>query len=78
MINLYDSETGELFGEISEEQFQFLVDQLEEESLEDQDYAITAMTIAYFGEQGADAFLIELLQSALGEREEVVIRWVRA
>ena len=78
MINLYDNETGEQYGELNDEQFQFLVDQLEEESLEDRDYAITAMTIAYFEEQGADSYLVELLKTALSDREEVVVRWSRS
>jgi hypothetical protein len=78
MINLYDNETGEQYGAINDDQFQFLVDQLEEESLEDRDYAITAMTIAYLAEQGADACLVEVLQTALSDREEVVVRWARS
>jgi processive 1,2-diacylglycerol beta-glucosyltransferase len=77
MVKLYDQATGELLGTVSDGQFQFLVDQLEEESLEDRDYAITPMTIAYFESQGADPDLIALLRRALGSREEVIVRWSR-
>ena len=37
MIQLRKKETGELIGEITEELLGFLVDELEEESLEDRD-----------------------------------------
>jgi hypothetical protein len=52
MVNLYIQETGEFTGRITEEQFQFLVDQLEEETLEDRDYAITPMTVDFLVAQG--------------------------
>lgn len=75
MIKLYNNETEELIGTISEAQLQFLEDQLEEESLEDQDYEIEAMTLAYFEEQGIDQQLLSLLRQALGDKEQLIIRW---
>jgi hypothetical protein len=75
MIKLYNNETGELIGDISEAQLQFLKDQLEEESLEDQDYAIEGMTLAYFEELGIDSQLLALLRGALGEKTQIIIRW---
>lgn len=75
MTQLYDNETGELIGTISDTQLQFLKDQLEEESLEDQDYAIEGMTLAFFEAQGIDAELLKLLRGALGKKEQILIRW---
>ena len=40
MIHLKNKETGAPLGDITEEQLQFLVDQLEEESETDADYYI--------------------------------------
>jgi hypothetical protein len=77
VAKLYDNVSGALLGEITQDQLQFLVDQLEEESLEDKDYAITAMTLAYFQELGADPDLLKMLSQALGDKDEVVIRWAR-
>jgi processive 1,2-diacylglycerol beta-glucosyltransferase len=77
MVKLYDNTSGVLLGEITPEQLQFLIDQLEEESLEDKDYAITPMTLAYFQELGADTDLVKLLSQALGAKDELVIRWAR-
>jgi hypothetical protein len=77
VAKLYDNVSGALLGEITQDQLQFLIDQLEEESLEDKDYAITAMTLAYFQELGADPDLLKMLSQALGDKDEVVIRWER-
>ena len=78
MINLYNKTTGAMLGSLTEAQLQFLIDQLEEESVEDTDYAITPMTLAYFEEQGVDPGLQAMLRQALGEGEEVIIVWSRA
>jgi hypothetical protein len=76
MIQLFNKRTGEPIGPLNESQLKFLVDQLEEESLEDQDYAITSMTLDYFEEINADADLIKMLREALGSKDEIVIVWM--
>ena len=75
MITIYEKETGIEVGKITQEHLQFLISQLEEEYIGDQDYAISSMLLAYFSEKNADPELIDVLQKALGEREEVIICW---
>ena len=75
MINLREKETDKELGSISEAQFQFLVDQLEEESMEDNDYAISKTMLDYFESQGADPELVSLLRNALAGRDEMDIVW---
>ena len=77
MIKLYDLQTKTLIGEISEAQLSFLADQLEEESLEDQDYYLNQATLDMFEQAGGDAGLIALLRQAMGDREEMDISWER-
>ncbi len=77
MIELFNNKTGELIGEITREQLQFLIDAMEEESLEDHDYSITAMELMSFEGDGADPALLALLRGALGDQNELVIRWKR-
>lgn len=77
MIKVFNAKSDALLGTLAEDQLQFLADNLEEESLEDQDYAITAMTLAYFQELGADPALLDMLRQALGDEDELVIRWER-
>ena len=75
---LYKNTTDVLLGEISGKQLQFLIDYLEEEFLEDRDYAITNLTLDYLSARGADPDLIALLRQALGDSEEITIIWKRA
>lgn len=77
MINLREKGTDKPLGQISEEQLQYLIDHLEEEWLEDQDYAITPLLLQVFEEQGADPALVSLLRDALGSRAEIEIVWSR-
>ena len=71
MILLYSQ-----VGELSEEQLDFLVDNLEEEWPEDRDYFINRSMLDMLKQRGADPGLIRMLTQALGDREEVDILWV--
>lgn len=75
MIQLFDNSTGEPLGTIDREELKFLIDQLEEEGAEDQDYFINSATLEMFEEEGCPHNLLGLLQEGLGEREEMEIRW---
>lgn len=77
MIEILDKQTGRSLGTLSDEQFQFLSDQLEEESATDDDYYLNRTTVDLLEEQGADPALVSLLRTALGTAEETDIRWRR-
>ena len=78
MIQLRDKETGALLGDITEEQLQFLIDHLEEESEEDNDYYLDQATLNMLKEKGLDASILKLLQDALGDRKDLEIEWLRS
>jgi len=77
MVQLFNAETGEHIGEISQAQLEFLVAQMEEEHPDDQDYYLNADLLEAWREQGADPALIDLLYSAMAGREELNIRWAK-
>lgn len=77
MVRLYDKATDAELGTITDDQLQFLADKLEEESAGDDDYYINRTTVHILEQEGGDAELISVLRSALGEREEIDIRWER-
>ena len=77
MIQLRDKETGRILGSITEDQLQFLVDQLEEESDADTDYFLNTATLDMFAENAIDPVLLTLLREALGDRQEMEIEWLR-
>lgn len=75
MIDVYNKATNELLGSITEADLQVLVDALEEESSDDQDYYIDAATIDVIGDGRATDHLLLVLRKALGNAESVDIRW---
>ncbi len=77
MIRIYDEASGAVFGTITEAQLQALMGQLEEESLEDTDYYINQATVDMLADKKVDPELVAFLRKALGEREDMDIRWAR-
>ena len=75
VFQLIDKESGDHVGEISGEQLQFLVDHLEEESVSDQDYFINRPTLDVLEEANMHGELLHLLREALGDRDEMELRW---
>jgi processive 1,2-diacylglycerol beta-glucosyltransferase len=77
MIQILDKQTGQSVGSLTDEQFQFLADNLEEESRQDDDYYLNRATIDLLEEQGAPPELVAVLRTAIGSLEETEIRWQR-
>ena len=77
MIDVYNNETNQLIGSITEADLKVLADHLEEESLEDQDYYIDQATIDVIGDGQATEHLLGVLRKALGSADGVEIRWAR-
>ena len=77
MIDLYNATTNQVLGSITEADLQVLVDALEEESADDQDYYIDAATIDLIADGRATDHLVHLLRTALASADGVDIRWQR-
>ena len=75
MAQIFDKDTGKSLGTITEDQLQFLIDQMEEESDTDQDYYINSDLLSTFKESGIDSDLLAMLENALGDREGMEIEW---
>jgi hypothetical protein len=75
MIDLYINDTNELVGSITEADLRVLVDALEEESGDDQDYWIDKATIDVLGDGRATEHLLNLLRKAVGSSDGVEVRW---
>jgi len=78
MIQLRDKDSGSVLGSVSEDDLQFLIDNLEEESDDDVDYYLNRSTLEIFKEKGASSELLSILENALGDREDMEIEWSRA
>ena len=77
MIKIFNKQTNEFLGRISEADLQFLADHLEEESIHDTDYYIQRETLEQFPNQGASSKLVELLRGGLRNENAIEIRWER-
>jgi hypothetical protein len=75
MIKLYDKEKGQYLGRITDEELQFLIDNLEEESLTDTDYYINRETLELLKEKGMNENFVKLIESAMGGNDEIEIRY---
>ena len=78
MVKLYDKNTGQYLGRIDDDQLQFLMDNLEEESLTDADYYINRVTLDLLKEKGMGQDLARMFEGAMGEGDELEIRYEKA
>ena len=63
-------------GEITEDQLDFLIDNLEEEWADDQDYYLNGQMIDMLEQKGADRALVNLLRGAIDGKEALEFVWV--
>lgn len=72
---LIDKTTGALIGNISDEDMQFLMDYLEEESSRDRDYFIDIATVDMLDGNGASPTMVAMLRLAVGSSDGIDINW---
>jgi len=77
MIDLYVKGSEKKLGSITEADLKILVDGLEEESADDQDYFIDLATIDVLADGRATEHLVRLLREAVGNDPGIEIRWER-
>ncbi len=75
MPRLVRIDTGEDIGQITQEHLSFLVEQLEEENEDDQDYFIDRDTLELLSDNGADPELIAMLEKAMGDDDSMDVAW---
>ncbi|MDE0186413.1 MAG: galactosyldiacylglycerol synthase [Candidatus Poribacteria bacterium] len=75
IFRLVDLEHDQEIGIITENQVQFLIENLEEGGIEDQDYYINEETYDFLAENGCEVELLEMLAEALERRDEIDIRY---
>lgn len=75
MVTLIHERTGQVVGEISEEDFEFLINNLEEEDVDDSDYYIDEPTIEVLRSEGASATLVDVLTRAVAAHGPSELTW---
>lgn len=74
-IRLFNDQTGEYLGDVEEEDIDFLIEQLEEESDEDRAYYINQDTVTMLRSNGASQELLAALERALSAAGEADVTW---
>jgi processive 1,2-diacylglycerol beta-glucosyltransferase len=74
-IRLYNDQTGEFLGDVSEEDVEFLVEQLEEEFEQDRAYYVNRETVTLLREGGASQELLTAIERGLGPSGEADVTW---
>ena len=75
VYRLMDIEHDNEIGVVTEDQLQFLIDNLEEEGFEDQDYYIDPESLSFLAEEGCDEELLAMLTDALEDRINIDVRY---
>jgi hypothetical protein len=75
MPRLTRIDTDVAIGDITDKQLAFLVEQLEEEHEEDDDYFIDRDTLELMADNGGDPELLAMLEKALGDDDSMDIAW---
>ena len=73
MYALYVKSDHRFLGDISDDELKFLVDNLEEESLNDTDYDLSRLTLEYLRGNGLSQRLAAVLDGALGDQDDIEI-----
>ena len=73
MYALYVKSDHRYLGDISDDELKFLVDNLEEESLDDTDYDLSRLTLEYLRGNGLSPRLAQLFDGALGDQDDIEI-----
>lgn len=77
MARLHDKKTRQYLGKISDEDWQFLADNLEEEGLADADYHISPATVDLLKEKGMSKDLARLVENAMGGNKDIEMAYER-
>ena len=75
MPKLIRIDTDTDIGAVTDAQLKFLVEQLEEDHEEDEDYYIDRDTLELMADNGADPELLALLEKAMGDDDHMDIAW---
>ncbi|MCE2393032.1 galactosyldiacylglycerol synthase [Candidatus Poribacteria bacterium] len=75
VYRLIDIEHDNEIGVVTEDQLQFLIDNLEKEGFEDQDYYIDPESLGFLAEEGCDEELLTMLTDALEDKINIDVRY---
>jgi processive 1,2-diacylglycerol beta-glucosyltransferase len=76
MVKLRDKGTGADLGSISDEELQYIIDQMDEDSPDDTDYHISRAVLSTMKAVAAPSSLTDLLETSMGDRDGFDVEWL--
>jgi hypothetical protein len=77
MVKIFELDTNRFLLELSDDEFSLLAEELEEESLDDDDYYLHISEIEFMEERGNNPELVAKLRTLFEGREDLEIRFQR-
>ena len=75
MIRLFDNDSDQEIGQITESQLDFLQEQLIEETLDSTTFSLAPATVDSLAMNGGDPEVVGLLRKAIGSRTSMELRF---
>lgn len=76
-IEIYEIESGEVLGYLTEAELKYLIDAYVAMGMEDNDFYIMTENLDMFELQGADPAFVGKLRAMMGERADMEVGWTR-
>ncbi|MFH0893040.1 MAG: hypothetical protein V2A54_01290 [Bacteroidota bacterium] len=77
MVKIFELDTNRFLLELSDDEFSLLAEELEEESLDDDDYYLHISEVEFMEERGNNPELVAKLRTLFEGREDLEIRFQR-
>ena len=78
MVTLKEKNSNAWLGSISYAQLQFLINELPEQHKNADEYLVHRETLARLKQQGAEVALTNVLEKAIGDKDQVEFYWIKS
>ncbi len=78
MVTLKEKSSNRWLGLVAYAQLKFLNDELEEDHRNGQDYLINRATLNLLKERGVEPALTDIIEKAMGDKDQVEFYWIKS
>ena len=78
MVTLKDKNTNAWLGSVSYAQLQFLINELNDEYKNGQEYLVNRDSLEILKQQGAEAALTKVIEKAMGDKDKIEFYWIKS
>lgn len=78
MVTLKDKNNNAWLGSVTYAQLQFLINELNDEYKNGQEYLVNRATLEMLKQQGAEVALTNVIEKAMGTKDKVEFYWIKS